>query len=264
MTTRSHIALSIISICFPILLQSQNSHFSTLSVEQIHLLEAAVTNPGVVPFLKTSSIQIQFQNQYLLKELTYKGVNGCFKWKENYFPIGISHFGYSQFGILDFRLGYSRLWGGKIACNLNFIYLFNHIAENPNRNGITFEVSGWGKINSKWGMGFKIFNPAKLNYLESEESLIPIQFWVMGSYKINESLLLFGHFVKYAPGNSNFQLSFLMQKKETTIEAQFSLQSIGISYIFSLYNFTIRCHGNYHFLLGSSSQLDMYHLFQSR
>lgn len=264
MTTRSHIAFSIISICFPILIQSQNSRFTPLFVEQIHLLEHAVTNPGVVPFLKSSFIQIQFQNQYFLKELTYKGVNGCFKWKENYFPIGMSHFGYSQFGILDVRIGYSRLWGGKIASSLNFIYLFNHIADNPNRNGVTLEVSCWGKINSKWGVGFKIFNPAKLNYLESKGSLIPIQFWVMGSYKINESLLLFGHFVKYAPGKSNFQLSFLMQKKATTIEAQFSLQSIGISYIFSLYHFTIRCHGNYHFLLGSSSQLEIYHLFQSR
>jgi hypothetical protein len=227
-------------------------------------LEIAATNPSVFSFLKQSSIQAQFQNQYLLKELTFKGLNGCIKWKENYFPIKISHFGYSQFGILDFRLGYSRNFNSKIGFNINFIYLFNHISDNPNRNGITFEVSGWGKINSKMGVGFKIFNPARLNYIESIGSLIPIQFWVIGSYKINESLLLFGHFVKYAPGNSNFQLSFLMKKKETTIEAQFSLQSVGASYIFSLYNFTVRCSGNYHFLLGSSSQLDIYHLFNSR
>jgi hypothetical protein len=266
MTTSTRITFWILDILFPILLQAQNTSLSPdnniASVDNIQLFQISGFNNSVFPFTKNQFFGLRFQNHFLIKELTLKHLWGCLEWDNHYFPISISHFGYSQFGLFECKIGYTRSFNSKISFNFNFIYLYNHISEYKNRNGCTFEVSFWGKINSKIGCGFTIFNPALLDYIESKESLIPVKIYFSGWYKINEYFLIFANLEKNAPGNFDFLLTFLMQKNKRALETQFSFKSLGVSYIFQFKSLVLKCNGNFHFQLGTSSELDLFYVLK--
>lgn len=235
----------------------QNDFIAPISAEQIYLLSNLHENTALAIFLNHSILTFKVSNLYSLNELTDLNINYFPKWKANCFHLGVGHFGFSQFGSLDFKIGYSTIWNQKISFSLDFIYRLNHAVNAPAKNAVTFSCSFFGKINNKTGMGFYIFNPISSTYLESKRFKIPITMKVLGIYSLNKNMIITGELTKELPGYLDFIFSTLLHHKNISFSFDFSRKSIGFGFYFQYKKILLHTKYSYHYLLGGSPEMQL-------
>lgn len=256
MTTRTTLLLLLEISIFSHHLLAQNRSKDLFpyfeSVEKNFLFQQSFESPCIAHFTESSSCGIQLKNNYHLEELTEKQLQLFLKWEENGFLIRVNHFGYSHFGTFDLRMGYSRIWNKKITIGFDFVYLLQHATAYPNRHCITFSLSFFGKVNSKTGVGFQLFNPAQLAFWGDPNSSIPIKLQFLGYYFLHKSMMLTFTVTKFAPGFVDFRFTTLIHHQKLSIEYSLSLKSsgFGITYRFKRYQF--HTYFQYHYQLGGS------------
>ncbi len=261
MTTTTRLLLSLIPgiISFSIYAQDsiKTDFTSTISAEQIFLTSSLSEYSAVANFLDRQLLSFHVGNQYSLEELTDLNLNYFLKWKENRFHLGMNHFGYSQFGFMDCKLGYSKIFNRKISFSLDFIYRLNHIVNAPVQNALTFSLSFFGKINNKMGMGFFLFNPIKASYLESKFLKMPIVMKVLGIYVINKNMIITGEVRKELPGYFDFNFSTLINHKNLGFSFDFSTKNIGFGIYYHYKKIFLKTKYCYHYLLGGSPEMQL-------
>lgn len=231
------------------------------SVEQTFLFQQSFETPVIAHYTEFSSCGIQLRNNYHLEELTEKQIHLFQKWDDNGFLLRVNHLGYSRFGTLDLRMGYSRIWNKKITIGLDFVYLFQHATAYNNRNCITFSLSLFGKVNSKTGVGIQLFNPVQLHFWGDLNSTIPIKLQFLGYYLLHKSMILTFSVTKYAPGFVDFRFTTLLHHQKLGVEYSLSLRSssFGITYRFK--RFQLHTHFQYHYQLGGSPGTSLNYLW---
>ena len=148
-------------------------------------------NGAVAPFLPNSVLNASFENRFLLKELMQARLNTVFRYKENAFLLSVSHFGYRLFGEMNLMAGYARRFGPHFSTALRLHYLWTHAADVPAIHSMTFDISFYGNIGRKFGLGFSCYNPARMKYGFTGSTCLPLRFHLELNYKISGNLLIF-------------------------------------------------------------------------
>lgn len=183
-------------------LQGQNDSLlsernpSKYSITDVYLLTLSQDNGAAGCYLSHSALMAYFDNRFLVKEMMTKGLGAVFRKGQNGFLMDCQHFGYSRYGELSVRVGYSRRFGRHLAFDLRFLYLMMHSAESQCVHSISFDLSGYATIGKNIGLGFAVMNPARLKVGITGKNVLPIRLQFDLNYKIGKQILLFARVEK--------------------------------------------------------------------
>ncbi len=151
-------------------------------------------NSAVNAYTRKISVGAYFENRYLLKELSYRGLGLIIPVAEkDAFGLSVQQFGYSQYLESKVGLSYSKKFSESFAAGLQFDYLNTSIGEGlGSKNLFTFEFGLYSKFSKKLSVGFTAFNPArvKLNSYNDYNEYVSIVFKLGAKYDFSDNLSL--------------------------------------------------------------------------
>ena len=147
-----------------------------LTVKDYQLLKMDIASTK--PFESFSKISTSCSNDYLLKELTKASMTAGLLWGRHALGIHTSHYGYSKYGELTSSLAYSVKLGAKIALGIRFHYIFQHVDHYESQHSVTFDFSMYAHVSRKLSFAIELYNPARLKYGLTGNTVIPMRFTV--------------------------------------------------------------------------------------
>lgn len=120
----------------------------------------AFNNPAVIGYIEKAEFGLQFENRYLIPELSSKTVQVGIPTKLLNTGVSFTHFGYSLYHEMILGLGFARNFGDKFALGLQFNYytaFFN--ASNSYRGAFLPQIGLSVKFSPTFNVGFTTFNP---------------------------------------------------------------------------------------------------------
>lgn len=169
-----------------------------LTVKDYQLLKMDIASTK--PFESFSKISTSCSNDYLLKELTKASMTAGLLWGCHALGIHTSHYGYSKYGELTSSLAYSVKLGAKIALGIRFHYIFQHVDHYESQHSVTFDFSMYAQVSRKLSFAIELYNPARLKYGLTGNTVIPMRFTVATLYEYGEKLLFSVKIIKELPG----------------------------------------------------------------
>ena len=160
----------------------------SLKEDGLHLF--AVDNPAACPFLERSSLSVSFENRFCLKELMSEELDAVFRYRENAFSVGVSGAGYRHYGEVTVSAGFARSFGRHVAVGLRSHYLVSYASECAPIHSFTFDVSLYARVEKNCGLGFSVYNPARLKYGIVGKVPMPVRLHLDFSYQIGQNVLL--------------------------------------------------------------------------
>ncbi|MCL1850292.1 MAG: hypothetical protein FWF70_02635 [Bacteroidetes bacterium] len=203
-----------------------------LSVTNYFLFHKKDKNFSVHSFFSGGNIAFFSQNQFLLKELCTATVSGSYNVKGNAVALNVSHFGYTKYGILTLSSGYAREFAKRVSFGLQVHYLLHHVEGYHQKGSFTFDLSLYGKISQKVGIGVSAYNPANLKYGITGKEAIPMLYVLMLDYKLNEKVLLAVAASKQLPGFFDINGTICFKDKFYGFLMDCSLKKVGIQFSF--------------------------------
>ncbi len=226
---------------------------------------AVFNNPAMMAYSAKIGIGLHYENRFLLKETSTSCLGVMIPFDKNgVFGIHILHFGYVNYGELNAGLSYAKSFGNVFAFGLKFDYLLNYFGEETygKCSGFTFDIGMYGQITKSFGIGFHVFNPARLKmctYNDTKE-YIPTIFRLGLIYTIAKKCMLTVEAEKDLETNPLYRLGF-----EYGLNEHFYLRT-GISFPdveyalgvgWKMKSLSVDFSSNYHSVLGYSPQLSL-------
>ena len=202
-----------------------------VSILEYHFINIYNNNFSVQAWLP-ANVSLFSQNQFLLQELCTATLSGSYNIKENSVAVAVSHFGYSKYGIFTLSAGYAKLFTKRISFALQTHYILHHAEGYPNLSSFTFDLSLYGRLSPKVGIGVSAYNPANLKYGLTGKEKIPMLYCLMLDYKINDKLLLALTTSKQLPGAFDIIGTICFKDKFYGFMMDFSLKSVGTQFSF--------------------------------
>jgi hypothetical protein len=209
-------------------------------------------NFSVHGFLSEGNLAIFSQNQFLLKELCTATVSGSYNTKGNAAVLNISHFGYSKYGILTVSSGYARAFAKRVSFGLQLHYLLHHAEGYPQKSSFTFDLSLYGRISQKIGIGISAYNPANLKYGIIGTEQIPMLYVLTLDYKLNEKVLLAVVASKQLPGFFDIAGTICFKDRSYGFFMNCSLKKVEIQFSFWWKRVLFDVGGSFDYRLGFS------------
>jgi hypothetical protein len=218
---------------------------------------------SVQALLPRGNVSLFSQNQFLLKELCTATVSGNYYVKGNNVALSISHFGYSKYGIFAFSSGYARVFAKRVSFGLQVHYLLHHAETFPKMHSFTFDLSLYGQITQKIGIGASAYNPANLKYGITGTEKIPMLYSLMLNYKINDKVLLALAASKQIPGFFDITGTACFRDKFYGFITDVSLKKTGIQFSFWWKRLQFDLGGSFDYRLGFSPGVAVSYLFKN-
>jgi hypothetical protein len=209
-------------------------------------------NFSLHPWLLSGSVSLFSENQFLIKELCTASVLGSYLIKGNAVAINVSHFGYSKYGIFNVSSGYSRVFAKRVSFGLQVHYLLHHVEGYPKTHSFTFDLSLYGKISQKVGLGVSAYNPANLKYGITGKEKIPMRYIIMLDYKLSEKVLLAVAASKQLPGVFDIAGTVCFKDKFYGFMMDCSLKKVGLQFSFWWKKFEFDVGGSFDYRMGFS------------
>ena len=219
-------------------------------------------NFSVQAFLPGGNVSLFTQNQFLLKELCTVNVSGYYNIKGNCIALTASHFGYSKYGVFTVSGGYTRTFAHRIAFGLQIHYILHHAESYSKLNSLTFDLSLYGKISQKVGIGVSAYNPANLKYGLTGKEKIPMLYLLMLDYKINNKVLLAVAVSKQLPGFFDVSATICYKDKFYGFISDFSLKKVALQFSFWWKRVQFDVGGAFDYRLGFSPQINLTYCFK--
>lgn len=147
-------------------------------------------NLAACPFLGHSFLSVSFENRFCLKELMSEELDAVFRYRENAFSLGVTSTGYRHYGEVTVSAGYARSFGKHVAVGLRAHYLVSYASECAPTHSFTFDVSLYARVGKNCGIGFSVYNPARLKYGILGKVPLPVRLHLDFSYQIGQNVLL--------------------------------------------------------------------------
>ena len=232
-----------------------------VSVSDYYLFFSREQNFSLHPFLPCNSVSLFSQNQFLIKELCTAGVSANYNNKGNSVVAKISHFGYSKYGILTVSTGYTRSFAHRVSFGLQVHYIVHHAENYPQTHSFTFDISLYGKISQKVGLGVSAYNPANLKYGVVGKERIPMLYLFMLDYKINDKVLLAISASKQLPGFFDVVGTICFKDKSYGFITDISFKKAGVQFSFWTKKFQFDVGGSFDYRLGFSPAVGVSYCF---
>jgi hypothetical protein len=231
------------------------------SVSDYYFLHLRKQNFSVRSWLQRGNISLSSQNQFLLKELCTATISSCYNIKGNAVAMTVSHFGYSKYGVLTVSSGYARVFAKRVSFGLQVHYLLHHVESFPKKNSFTFDLSLYGRISQKVGMGVSVYNPANLKYGINGKEPIPMLYCLMLDYKLSDKVLLAVTASKQLPGFFDVMGTICFRDKFYGFLIDASVRKINTQFSFWWSKMQFDVGGNFDYRLGFSPFVNIVYLF---
>ncbi len=116
------------------------------------------------------------------------------------FALRLSHYGYAKYGELTTSVAYALKLGTKVSIGLQFHYIFQHVDHYESQHSVTFDFSLYAQASRKLSFVLELYNPARLKYGVTGNTIIPMRFTVVTLYEFDEKLLFSVKIFKELPG----------------------------------------------------------------
>jgi hypothetical protein len=141
---------------------------SSLTIAQTSVSDThswtAFNNPAILGYLKKSEFGFQYENRYLLPELSTKSAQVGYASKLVNAGVSFSHFGYSLYHEMLMGIGFARNFSDKFAMGVQFNYYTAYFsASNSYRGALLPQIGLSTKLSSNFSIGFNTFNPFQTN-----------------------------------------------------------------------------------------------------
>lgn len=151
----------------------------------------AFHNPAILTVAQNTSVCINYENKFELKELSTKSVSVAIPTKLVNFGLAISHFGYSQYNEMQTGLGLARSFSSKFSLGVQFNYYSVYLSPTEGSKGtLVTQVGFQSEVFPRFFVGFHAFNPAQTNIkVGITEKRIPSVFSLGSSYYFTDKLI---------------------------------------------------------------------------
>lgn len=117
-------------------------------------------NPAMLGYVQNSQIGIQFENRFIIPELSTKSVQLGLPTKLINTGFSFSHFGYSLYHEMMLGIGFGRNFSDKFALGVEFNYFMAYFnASNSYRGALLPQVGLSVRFSPVFSVGFSTFNP---------------------------------------------------------------------------------------------------------
>ncbi|HZK69663.1 MAG TPA: hypothetical protein VFC36_08740 [Paludibacter sp.] len=156
--------LVICLFCRTVLSQVSTITPSSSSIAQTSVADkhnwSAFGNPAMLGYLEQSELGFQFENRYLLNELSTKSIEVGLASKLMCTGISFSHFGYSQYHEMLVGIGFARNFSNKFALGVQANYFTTYFsASNSYRSTFFPQVGLSVQLSPTFSIGFNASNP---------------------------------------------------------------------------------------------------------
>ncbi|MDD2413353.1 MAG: hypothetical protein RBS19_06925 [Bacteroidales bacterium] len=228
-------------------------------------------NPAVNAYIRDISAGAYFENRYLLKELSYRGLGVVLPVAQNdAFALNVQQFGYAQYLESKVGLAYSKKFGESFSAGLQFDYLNTFIGEGiGNKHSFTFEFGLFSRFNKKLSLGFMAFNPArmKLSDYNGYNDYIPVILKLGARYEFSERISAISEVEKDI--YRDFVMRFGLDYKLTDfLYVRGGLSTGVVAYSFGVgldyHNIKFDISTSVHQVLGPSPQISLMYSFNKK
>jgi len=207
------------------------------------------------------NISLSSHNQFLLKELCTATISGSYNIKGNAAALTISHFGYSKYGKVTLSSGYARVFAQRISFGLQVHYLLHHAENYPKKHSFTFDLSLYGRITQKVGLGVSAYNPANLKYGVTGKEKIPMRYILMLDFKLSDKVLLAVAASKQLPGFFDVSATVCFRDKFYGFITDLSLKKVDMQFSFWWKRLQFDVGGSFDYRLGFSPEVGICYFF---
>jgi hypothetical protein len=151
---------------------------------------SAAENMAANAFVGPSYLHAGFENRFCLRELMSEELDAVFRYGQNAFAVSATYSGYRFYGEMSLAAGFSRSFGKHVAVGLRAYYLMSHAAECSPIHSFTFDVSLYARAGPNCGIGFAVYNPARLKYGVVGKVPLPVKLHWDFNYRIGNNVLL--------------------------------------------------------------------------
>jgi hypothetical protein len=233
-----------------------------VSISDYFIFHNRKHNFSAQAWLPFGNVSLFSQNQFLLKELCTANVSCGYNIKGNMVALSVSHFGYSKYGIFTISCGYARTFAKRVSFGLQVHYLLYHAEVFPKVHSFTFDLSLYGQISSKIGIGISAYNPANLKYGLTGKEKIPMLYSIILNYKINNKVLVAMAVSKQFPGFFDITGTVCFRDKFYGFLTEVSLKNVGVQFSFWCKKVQFDVGGSFDYRLGFSPAVGMNYWFK--
>lgn len=209
----------------------------------------AFQNTASLAHIEKAVASIQYENRFVLKELSTRSVQAGIHTKHINVGLSYSYHGYSLYNEMIGGLGIARNFGDKFSMGVQFNYYaayFSSQEESRYRGAVLAQFGVSSRIFPKLTIGFHTFNPFQTGIkTEFSTKRIPSVFSIGTNYAFTNNLIWLTQIDKEVSSNFRFATGFeYTMIKQLTVK----LGAYGQDYLVPALGFGIHL-GKFHFVL---------------
>ncbi len=229
----------------------------------------AFHNIPALAHIEKMEFSMQYENRYMLNELSTKSVQAGFN--ANFVNVGLSfsYHGYSIYNEMLAGLGIARNFGDKFSMGVQFDYYtayFHAADESRYRGAVLAQFGVASSIFPKLTVGFHTFNPFQTNIkTEFTEKRIPSIFSIGANYAFADNLKWLTQIDKEVSSNFRYATGFeYTMIKDLTVKlgaygSDYLVPAIGLGLHLGGFHFNLN--GELHPLLGLNTIANLKYKF---
>ena len=125
---------------------------------------SAFNNPAMMGYVEKPELGLQYENRYLLPELSTKSIQFALPSGLINTGISFSYFGYSLYHEMIAGIGFARNFSDKFAMGVQFNYYTAFFsASNSYRGAFLPQIGLSVQLSTKFNIAFNTFNPFQSN-----------------------------------------------------------------------------------------------------
>jgi hypothetical protein len=209
----------------------------------------AFNNPAMLGYIEKAEIGLQFENKFLIQELSTKSIQIGFTSSLLNTGLSFSHFGYSLYHEMILGIGFARNFSDKFAMGVQFNYytaFFN--ASNSYRGAFMPQIGLSVKFSPTFNVGFNTFNPFQTNIqTEFVTKRIPSVFSLGSEYFFSPELMWRTQIDKEVSSNYRFATGFEYQMLQSftvklgAYSSDYLISCMGLGFKTGLFLIDLNC-----------------------
>ena len=255
----------ILLFLFPLIFHFASAQISSILPQTISIAQTSVAdshnwaifnNPAMLGYIKNTELDIQFENRFLLLELSTKSVQLGFSSEILNTGLSFSYFGYSLYHEMLVGLSFARNFSDKFSMGLQFVYYTSYFTASNSYHGVLLPQFGLStRLTPKLSLGFNTFNPFQSN-IQTEYTIkrLPSIFSLGTEYYFSSDLVWRTEIDKEVSSNYRFATGFeyqMLQNLNIKLGAygsDYLIPSLGIGFNVGAFLVDLNC--DLHPLLG--------------
>ncbi len=215
-------------------------------------------NTAALAHIDKIEIATQFENRFMINELSTKSVQAGFNLDVVNLGLSFSQFGYSIYNEILAGIGLARNFDDKFSMGVQFNYYsayFHAEDESRYRGAVLAQLGIASNITKRLTVGFHTFNPFQTNInTEYTSKRIPSIFSIGTKYQFERNLIWLAQIDKEISSNYRFASGFEYRMvKELTVKMgayayEYLVPTIGFGVHLGGFNFHLN--GEIHPILG--------------